>query len=88
MPHYAMTAVLIGSAILLVSNDIAESDEIDRAWTVGMTLETGPFTMLGKIGRDAFLQLLGGAAAFFTVDEMAVIKNYLAQTDGAASVSA
>lgn len=88
MPHYAMTAVLIGNAILLVSNDIAESDEIDRAWTVGMTLDTGPFTMLGKIGRDAFLPLLGGAAAFFTVDEMAVIKNYLAQTDGAASVSA
>ncbi len=77
--HYAMTTSLIGNAILLAENDVATPAEIDRAWTVGMTLDTGPFSLLEQIGTDAFLQLLTSFDTVVLPEEKLVIERYLAQ---------
>lgn len=76
-PHNAMTATLIGNAILLALNDIASRAEIDRAWTVGMMLDTGPFAMLEEIGVAEFLQLLDSSASTLTPSETNTVKQYL-----------
>jgi 3-hydroxyacyl-CoA dehydrogenase len=82
VPHYAMTVTLVGNAILLASNDIASPEEIDRAWTVGMTLDTGPFALLEEMGAVAFLQLLGSDANTFLPADTEIIEQYLAQSTG------
>jgi enoyl-CoA hydratase/3-hydroxyacyl-CoA dehydrogenase len=78
-PHFAMTATLIGNALLLASNDIASREEIDRAWTVGMTLDTGPFAMLEEMGIAGFQQLIVSDGNTFTPSETSTINQYLAQ---------
>jgi 3-hydroxybutyryl-CoA dehydrogenase len=82
VPHYAMTMTLVGNAILLASNDIASPEEIDRAWTVGMTLDTGPFALLEEMGAVAFLQLLGSDANTFLPADTEIIEQYLARSTG------
>jgi 3-hydroxybutyryl-CoA dehydrogenase len=79
IPHYAMTTALVGSAVLLASRDIASPEEIDRAWTVGMTLDTGPFAILGDIGTAAFMQLLASDANTLTPAETKIIEDYVEQ---------
>jgi 3-hydroxybutyryl-CoA dehydrogenase len=80
IPHYAMTATLIGNAILLAANDIASPEEVDRAWMVGMTLDTGPFALLEEMGPTAFLQLLASDANTLLPAETEIVKQYLAQS--------
>jgi 3-hydroxybutyryl-CoA dehydrogenase len=80
-PHYAMTTMLIGNAILLASGDIASPDEIDRAWTVGMTLDTGPFALLEEMGSAAFLQLLASDANTLLPSETKTVARYLEQSE-------
>lgn len=79
IPHYAMTTTLISNAILLASNDIASREEIDRAWSVGMTLDTGPFAILEEMGSAAFLQLLATGANTLTPSETKIIEDHLEQ---------
>jgi 3-hydroxybutyryl-CoA dehydrogenase len=86
IPHYAMTTSLIGNAIVLASNDIASSEEIDRAWTVGMTLDTGPFAILEEMGFPAFRQLLASDANTLSPADTELVEKYLAQSDDAARV--
>jgi len=81
VPHYAMTTALIGNAILLASSDIASPAEIDRAWTVGMTLDTGPFTLLEEMGSAAFLQLLASDANILLPGETIAVRQYLEQSE-------
>jgi 3-hydroxybutyryl-CoA dehydrogenase len=81
VPHYAMTAALISNAILLASNDIADRDEIDHAWTVGMNLGKGPFAILDEMGLDAFRQLLDSGATLLSPAEAVVVERYLSQMD-------
>jgi 3-hydroxybutyryl-CoA dehydrogenase len=81
VPHYAMTAALISNAILLASNDIADCDEIDHAWTVGMNLGKGPFAILDEMGLDAFRQLLDSGATLLSPAEAVVVERYLSQMD-------
>ena len=76
-----MTVTLIGNAILLAANDIASPDEVDRAWMVGMTLDTGPFALLEEMGHTAFLQLLASDANTLLPADTEIIKQYLAQTE-------
>jgi 3-hydroxybutyryl-CoA dehydrogenase len=85
-PHYTMTVALIGNAILLASNDIASPEEIDRAWTVGMTLDTGPFALLEKMGSAAFLQLLASDANTLLPAETELVAQYMAQSEDASNV--
>ena len=86
IPHYAMTTSLIGNAIVLASNDIASSEEVDRAWTVGMTLDTGPFAILEEIGVPAFRQLLASDANTLSPADTEIVENFLAQSDDAVHV--
>ncbi len=76
-----MTTALIGNAILLASSDIASPAEIDRAWTVGMTLDTGPFTLLEEMGSAAFLQLLASDANILLPGETIAVRQYLEQSE-------
>ena len=80
-PHYAMTTMLIGNAILLASGDIASPDEIDRAWTVGMTLDTGPFALLEEMGSAAFLQLLASDANTLLPSETETVARYVERSE-------
>ena len=77
IPHFAMTESLIGNAILLASNDIASCEEIDRAWTVGMTLDTGPFALLDEMGADGFRQLLLSEVNALSPEETKTALDYL-----------
>ena len=86
IPHFAMTTTLISNAILLASNDIASPEEIDRAWTVGMTLDTGPFTLLEEMGSATFLQLLASDANTLLPAETELVEQYLVQSEDASNV--
>jgi len=79
--HLAMTTALISNAILLASKDIASPEEIDRAWTVGMTLDTGPFALLEEMGSHALLQLLATDANTLSPEETKSVEQYLAQSE-------
>ncbi|MDH3491596.1 MAG: 3-hydroxyacyl-CoA dehydrogenase NAD-binding domain-containing protein [Gammaproteobacteria bacterium] len=87
IPNCAMTTALISNAILLASNDIADPDEIDRAWTVGMNLDTGPFGMLDEMGVDAFLRLLSSPVSSMSPEDVVLIEQYLAQVEDGARVN-
>jgi 3-hydroxybutyryl-CoA dehydrogenase len=80
--HYAMTSALIGNAILLAANDVLPPAEIDRAWTVGMSLEKGPFSMLDDMGVDSFIALLGSAASALSPEQAEQVKQYLRRQEG------
>lgn len=81
IPHLSMTTTLISNAILLASNDIASPEEIDRAWTVGMTLDTGPFAILEEMGFPAFRQLLASDANTASPADTEIVEKFLAQSD-------
>ena len=86
--HYAMTTTLIGNAILLASNDIASPEEIDRAWTVGMTLDVGPFAMLEEMGPAAFLHLLASDANTLAPEETNTVEIFLEQREASGQAHA
>ena len=50
-------AIIIG-AVLLAANDIAEQEDVDKAWMVGMMLPKGPFVLLTEMGVEAFKESL------------------------------
>jgi 3-hydroxybutyryl-CoA dehydrogenase len=56
--YRAMAVALVGSAVHLALEDIADPADIDRAWTVGMTLPSGPFALLSDWGQSAFRSAL------------------------------
>ena len=86
--HYAMTAALISNAMLLASKDIASPEEIDRVWTVGMTLDTGPFAMFDEMGTGEFLQLLHSDANTLSPSGTKTVKEYLEQHEEGAPARA
>ena len=51
-----LTMALVSSAILVAAAGVAEPEDIDRAWTVGVSLNTGPFEILQQLGATEFLQ--------------------------------
>jgi 3-hydroxybutyryl-CoA dehydrogenase len=76
--NLAMTTTLVGNALVLAANGIAEPEEIDRAWKVGMKLGSGPFELLDEIGANAFLQTLRSQPDWFSTEDAALIEQYLA----------
>jgi len=54
-----LLCALLGTAILIAAEDVLEPEGIDRAWKLGMHLNTGPFELLEQIGRSTFVQILG-----------------------------
>ncbi|MCO4811400.1 MAG: acetoacetate decarboxylase family protein [Gammaproteobacteria bacterium] len=81
IPNLAMTTALISHAILLASRNIASTGEIDRAWMVGLNLDTGPFVILEEIGVDAFRQLLHSDANMLSPSDTKNIEEYLEQKE-------
>jgi 3-hydroxybutyryl-CoA dehydrogenase len=51
-----LSMALIASAVLVAAADVAEPVDIDRAWTVGTSLDRGPFALLDEMGKGAFLE--------------------------------
>ena len=49
---------LVASAIMVAKAEVAEPQDIDRAWTVGVSLDTGPFEILQQLGVAEFLKRL------------------------------
>jgi 3-hydroxybutyryl-CoA dehydrogenase len=88
IPHYVMTAALLRNAVMLAVTDVAEPDEIDRAWIVGMNLDTGPFAILDEMGVDNFLELLASQPGFMNSEEIDMAEKYLRQREGELRVSA
>ena len=88
IPNFAMTTALISHAILLASRDIASTEEIDRAWTVGLNLDTGPFVILEEIGLDAFRQLLHSDVNILSPSETNAVEHYLKQRESRTLASA
>ena len=82
IPHYAMTGALIRNALMLAVMGIAEPEEIDRAWTVGMSLDIGPFALLDQMGVDSFLQILRADSGFMQPAELEAAEKYLRQREG------
>ncbi len=56
--YQALVCVLIASAVVIAKDNVAEPYEIDRAWTVSMSLVKGPFGLLDEMGIDTFLASL------------------------------
>lgn len=83
-----MTLALVGNAIILAANDVADRDDIDCAWSVGMNLDIGPFSILDAISVDAFLQLLDSHASSFAPEEILLVKQYLMHLEANTVVSA
>ena len=51
-----LTMALVAGAVLVAAAGVAEPEDIDRAWTVGVSLSTGPFEILQQVGAAEFLQ--------------------------------
>lgn len=88
IPHHALTAALIRNGVMLALTDVAEPDEIDRAWTVGMNLDIGPFGLLDEMGVDNYLELLDAQPGFMQAEEIAAAERFLRQREGDLRVSA
>jgi len=56
--YHALISVLIQSGVLVALNDVAEPENIDRAWMAATYLDIGPFGILDQMGIDDFLDLL------------------------------
>ena len=50
-----LSMALMASAVLVAAAGVAAPVDIDRAWTVGTSLDRGPFALLDEMGKDAFL---------------------------------
>lgn len=48
----AMLMALIGAAGVLVTNDVASIEDVDRSWMGNFKMDTGPFGVLDAIGLD------------------------------------
>jgi 3-hydroxyacyl-CoA dehydrogenase len=55
--YLAMVMALIRSAVLIVLQDVADPEDIDRTWTIATGLELGPFALMKKIGIERILEI-------------------------------
>jgi 3-hydroxybutyryl-CoA dehydrogenase len=56
--YHALLVALIGNAALVAAHEVAEPEDIDRAWTTGTYLDAGPFAILEQIEVANFLPIL------------------------------
>lgn len=78
-PGQAMESVLIENAILIACKDVADPEDIDRAWMTAMSLAKGPFGMLDETGIDEFLNTYSGLEklGFFSAEAASQVGAYL-----------
>lgn len=79
--YQPLMLAVVGSGVLVAAANVAEPEEIDKAWRLGMSLAEGPFTVLEKIGLDAFLLALDSftAAGGFDPEKTKIINRYFSK---------
>ena len=78
-PYLAQVAVLIENAIMIARKDVADIEDIDRAWMVSMSADIGPFGMLDEMGIDTFLTAYKGLVelGLFSYETAESVKDFL-----------
>ena len=71
---------LVASAVVVAAHDVADPADIDKAWMVGTSLDTGPFTLLEQMGVPQFLSMFTEhvAAGWFDPERARLVMEYLA----------
>jgi 3-hydroxybutyryl-CoA dehydrogenase len=79
--YQPLLMALVASAVLVAAAGVAETGDIDRAWTVGTSLDKGPFTILGDMGNTAFLVAFEQhvASGWFDPELAKIVNNYFAE---------
>jgi 3-hydroxybutyryl-CoA dehydrogenase len=77
--YHTLLVALIGNAALVAAHEVAEPEDIDRAWTTGTFLDAGPFGILKQMEVANFLPLLAGEvdAGRFSGDRAERAADYL-----------
>jgi 3-hydroxybutyryl-CoA dehydrogenase len=71
---------LLASAVVVAAHDVADPADIDKAWMVGTSLDTGPFGILEQMGVPQFLCMFTEhtAAGRFDPERAQLVMEYLA----------
>lgn len=77
--YQPLLVALVANGILIAASDVADAEDIDRAWKVGTWLDTGPFEILEQTGERVFLELLAVEvdAGRFSPEEVPRIQSWL-----------
>lgn len=79
--YNALTAALIGNALVVAANDVLDRADIDRAWMTGMSQPIGPFGILEQLGFTEFEKILVDqvVAGYFNPAKGQIASDYLRQ---------
>ena len=71
---------LVASAVVVAAHDVADPADIDKAWVVGTSLDTGPYALLEQMGVPQFLSMFTEhvAAGRFDPERARLVMEYLA----------
>jgi len=74
-----LVIALVASAVVVAANDVADPEDIDKAWTAGTSLDTGPFAILEQMGVSQFLAMFAEhvASGRFNPDTARLVMEYL-----------
>lgn len=74
-----LVMALVASAVVVAANDVADPEDIDKAWIVGTSLDTGPFAILEQMGVAQFLAMFTEhvAAGRFNPERARLVMEYL-----------
>lgn len=77
--YLPLVLALVGGAVVVAANDVADPADIDRAWMAGTSLDTGPFAILEQMGAQEFLALFAAhvAAGRFDPVKAQLVVDYL-----------
>lgn len=77
--HQILSTVLIVNAICIAAADVADPEEIDRAWMLSFSLPRGPFGALDDIGTAEFLESYRQyvAANVLPIHQAEIVSEYL-----------
>jgi enoyl-CoA hydratase/3-hydroxyacyl-CoA dehydrogenase len=75
----ALNSSMIVAAVLVAQGEVADPEDIDRAWMVATSLDIGPFGLLDELGIDSFLTTLETQVALglFHPDSAGLASSYL-----------
>ena len=79
--YHELISGLIQSAVMIVENDVADYEDIDRAWMIASSQGNGPFGILDQMGIDTFLEVFESQVKMrvFSPESQTLIKKYLKQ---------
>jgi 3-hydroxybutyryl-CoA dehydrogenase len=79
--YHELISGLIQSAVMIVENDVADFEDVDRAWMIASSQANGPFGILDQMGIDTFLEVFESQVKMrvFSPESQALIMNYLKQ---------